>query len=130
MRNIVDANIRKGRAGFKKDQHQGQINKSSNEAKFDRSINGVNKSLHEQSSQDGGGSLVCDTLCQLLEPVSTNYTISEDEQAMNPSFSQENWAISLRLTKLLAFLSFPLPGWLARLLQTYIHTTIYILRRI
>ena len=60
-----------------------------------------------RSSQDGGGSLVCDTLCQLLEPVSTNYTISEDEQAMNPSFSQENWAISLRLTKLLAFLSIP-----------------------
>ena len=51
--------------------------------------------------------MVCDTLCQLLEPVSTNYTISEDEQAMNPSFSQENWAISLRLTKLLAFLSIP-----------------------
>ena len=49
-----------------------------------------------------------DILCQLLDLVSTNYTISEDdEQAINPSFSQENWAISLRLTKLLAFLSIP-----------------------
>ena len=52
-----------------------------------------------------------DILCQLLDPVSTNYTIvsdiSDDEQASNPSFSQENWAISLRLTKLLAFLSIP-----------------------
>ena len=49
-----------------------------------------------------------DILCQLLDLVSTNYTISkDDEQAINPSFSQENWAISLRLTKLLAFLSIP-----------------------
>ena len=48
-----------------------------------------------------------DILCQLLDPVSTNYTISDDEQASNPSFSQKNWAISLRLTKLLAFLSIP-----------------------
>ena len=61
-----------------------------------------------RSSQNGGGSMVCETLCQLLDLVSTNYTISEDdEQAINPSFSQENWVISLRLTKLLAFLSIP-----------------------
>ena len=61
-----------------------------------------------RSSQNGGGSTVCETLCQLLDLVSTNYTISEDdEQAINPSFSQENWVISLRLTKLLAFLSIP-----------------------
>ena len=57
-----------------------------------------------RSSQNGGGSLVC----QLLDLMSTNYTIRKNyEQAINPSFSQENWAISLRLTKLLAFLSIP-----------------------
>ena len=53
--NMVDANKRQCWTSSEEHEHQREIDQLSQKTQFDCSSAGLNKLLHEQSCQDGGG---------------------------------------------------------------------------